>query len=699
MLSRLLLVAGLFAAPLTAQVYSPKVFLKGQVDSTDLHTLAQGIFAQAHATTPREKAEAIWRFFLTDGRFVRPGIWYHIAGWSYEEPKGEVLDPLKLLNSYGFGLCYQIAPLLEAVYDAAGFEDARVWFLTNHTVAEVFYEGAYHYFDSDLMGYNTIGKGKPKALPVAGVQDIAANANIILDHLDGNQSKGAVDNPWYPGDVADGAMRDIASYFTTTHDNWLFPFTRYPQGHSMDFTLRPGERMIRYFGAEEGLFYLPYKVDEKGAWQENPEQVLMYNIHTQDGPISRRDNRGWGTGRFEYHPVLSDAKAYYHTANLRLPDASHTPPAMARQEPGKPAIAIFEVESPYVFINAEFSMDVNLAEGGELTLETSTDHGISWDTGGSLKGPHQGAWKATPKIVARTLHGALNAVAGKYQYLLRLTLNGSGAAGDIQNVFLLSRFEMNPRILPALAKGRNELVYQPGPQHRRWTFPVRLDEADKAAFQFTNARYVAELSQGMLQPQPQKTAEILFELSAPDESPLTGFDAGGRFLDLRDQLAPDKRTAEVRGTELGLAKSDNEVSASLEWSVSPAGPYTALWKYNPAPQWKDGKPFQQLLRWPEVDRQVRNIPAGTRKIYVRYQLTNIALDDIRLAALAEPAVTSPALEVIHVWFENDKEHSHVEHIANLREEHPYTVALQPSGKLKNYAVIYNCPAPEHAAVP
>ena len=76
----------------------------GQPDTTNLKVLASDIYQQAHANTPREKAEAIWRFFLTDGRFVKPGFWYHIAGWAYEEPLGEVLDPIKLLNSYGFGL-------------------------------------------------------------------------------------------------------------------------------------------------------------------------------------------------------------------------------------------------------------------------------------------------------------------------------------------------------------------------------------------------------------------------------------------------------------------------------------------------------------------------------------------------------------------------------------------------------------------
>ena len=188
-----------------AQVCSPKVLLRNQIDASNLRTLSEGICEQAKARTPREKAEAIWRFFLTDGRFVKPGFWYHIAGWAYEEPAGEVLDPVKLLNSYGFGLCYHIAPLLEAVFEAAGFDDARVWFLTGHTVAEVFYDGAYHYFDSDMMGYNPIGQGIPKQLPVASVHQLEQDSGIILNKMlaPTRVDPSQVDSPWYPADVRD----------------------------------------------------------------------------------------------------------------------------------------------------------------------------------------------------------------------------------------------------------------------------------------------------------------------------------------------------------------------------------------------------------------------------------------------------------------------------------------------------------------
>jgi hypothetical protein len=91
------------------------VTARGQIAATSLESLVTGIYRSANATTPREKAEAIWRFFLTDRRFVKPGFWYHIAGWAYEEPKGEVLDAVKLLNSYGLDSAIDCTPLTRSI--------------------------------------------------------------------------------------------------------------------------------------------------------------------------------------------------------------------------------------------------------------------------------------------------------------------------------------------------------------------------------------------------------------------------------------------------------------------------------------------------------------------------------------------------------------------------------------------------------
>ena len=55
-----------------------------------------------------------------------------------------------------------------------------MWFLTGHTVTEVFYDGAYHHYDSDMLGYNPVGKGDPRRLPVASVRQIEKDGGIIL---------------------------------------------------------------------------------------------------------------------------------------------------------------------------------------------------------------------------------------------------------------------------------------------------------------------------------------------------------------------------------------------------------------------------------------------------------------------------------------------------------------------------------------
>ncbi|HKW97613.1 MAG TPA: hypothetical protein VJN43_07750 [Bryobacteraceae bacterium] len=659
----------LLAAALHAQVYSPRVLVKGQIDSSTLKTLADGIYRQAHAVTPREKAEAIWRFFLTDGRFVKPGFWYHIAGWAYEEPSGEVLDPVKLLNSYGFGLCYHIAPLLEAVYDAGGFEDARVWFLTGHTVTEVFYDGAYHYFDSDMLGYNSIGNGDPRRSPVASVHQIEQDGNIILSKLKGPRDVDArlVDAPWYPADVREGAMDGLAELFTTTQDNRLFPFKRYAPGHSMAFTLRPGERLIQYFRPEQpGLFYLPYKRAETG-WEEFPQEVAEYQIKTADGPRSQKDARHWSTGRIEYTPDLSDPAAYE---------------SQSRGE------SVLRVESPYVIIDSQVSLQVDPpSEAQGIEIATSTDGGKAWAEARRSSGARHGQWISAPRIEAHTEHGTLTAVSGHYSYLVRIKTGNA----RLNRMTITTYFQMNPRTLPALAAGTNQMVYRGGPVENRREIPVVLDRIKAFALRAENVGYVSEHAQGFLAPDKSSPAEIVFELTAPDGVPIGRFEAGGRFLDIRHGEAPDKLTAEVRKTAYDSSVPPAERSASLAWSLAPDGSYNELWHYDPSLHWKDGIPIDRTLRWPEVFREVDHLPNGAKRVYVRYRLNGIALDSLRLAVVSVEQRKSPQVEVTHLWHEGNAARSHVERIAEPWHEHYYSVQTSTASPIVNDAVIYYCP--------
>jgi hypothetical protein len=640
------------AAP--AQVYSPRVLLDGQPDPTDLVRFANGICARAGAATPRARAEAIWRFFLTDGRFVEPGFWYHIAGWAYEEPAGEVLDSLKLINSYGFGLCYHIAPLLADVWKAAGFADARVWFLTGHTVAEVFYDGAYHHYDSDMLGYSTLGRGSPRASTVASVHQLEADPSIILSKLKSPREVDPklVDQPWYPADVRAGAIGGLAGLFSTASDNSVFPFERSPAGYRPDFVLRPGERLVRYFHPERpDLYYLPYKFDGE-SWTEFPQEVAEYQIRTADGPRSQKDARTWGTGRLEYRPPLT----------------------------GEP-VQLVTVQSPYVIIDAAFELEADVANDSEhIELATSTDDGRTWSAAGALRRPFSGKWTAEPAILTRSAHGRRTAVSGRYGYLLRLTR--SPGAG-VRSLLLSTRVQLNPRTLPALANGHNQLTFQASTPRLRTPLAVSAAEAKESAVAVSGARFVSSRGQGYWMPSGTAPAEFVFRMSLC--KPIAAFDAGARFLDLSRSLGPDKFTAEVRA----VAPLDSaSAAASIAWSANREGPFHIIWTWDPHMRWKDDIAIDRTLLWPEVARRVLN--PGSSEVFIRYRLAGLAIDDFRLSAETIPAPGACPVEITHLWKENGSDRSATRRVPAGTLRMDYAIDTTPGAAVSNEAVILEC---------
>lgn len=680
-----------------AQVVNPWVVAAGQLDTRDLSRLTESLFARDSAVTPRQQALSIWNLLLTDGRFVPPGMFYHLGGWAYEEPEGEVLDPLKLINSYGCGLCYQVAPLLEALYDAAGFTEARCWFLTGHTVAEVFFDGRYNMLDADMLGFSTLGEEDPRTAPISAVLDLERDQRIILGKLlaPDRIDSAKVVLPWYPADVRAKAMDGYAGAFASRADNWLFPGQRYGAGHSMDFTLRPGERLVRFFEPEdEGLFYLPYMLVE-GQWRQFSEMMAQWKPDTWQGPHSQKDARRWATGRQEWRPRLDRRDSYYplwgegFNHHLELP--SQADGALGCDGEARTASAVFEMPGAYVLIDAEVALYAELSTPAHrLTVATSTDGGRSWVNAASLTGPHAGPWRTRAAVLDQTGHGVRSAVSGRYGYLVRLTLSGPGAAGQarLRDLQLTSLFQLNPRTLPALGRGPNTLVYRPGPPARRWELPVDLGRLRRFAYRVSGVHAVTEQSNLLLTPIDRgRDGELLFELAAPDSSELSEFNAGGRFLVIEGH-APEKRTAETRRTTLALG---GDPGGSLAWALSPEGPFTEIWRYDPRLDWADGRPVDRLLRWPEVDRRVAGLPPGTRRVYLRYRLRDMALDKLRLAVYTPaPAQQSP-LELTHLWRRDGAHHRQTIELADPAREQRYTIDTGRWGEIVNEAVILACP--------
>jgi hypothetical protein len=327
-------------------------------------------------------------------------------------------------------------------------------------------------------------------------------------------------------------------------------------------------------------------------------------------------------------------------------------------------------------------------------MEISVDGGRTWEAMDRIRGPFRGTWRARPRAKQRSQHGTLTAVTGVYGYLVRLTLGGSGPADALQidNIEISSRFQHNPRTLPPLAKGRNEIRYEAGPQHRRRPLPIRTDQIHRFAAILSGAEPISEGGQVILWPSGGGVGQAVFELSAPDGAQIGGLDAGARFLDLRDGLAPDKLTAETRVTKIGAAPAgSSRPRASLEWATSPAGPFHTVWQYDENPVWRDGLPVRQVLRWPEVDRRVREIPSGITKVWVRYRFQGMGLDSPRMAVYSTVPVRSETVEVTHVWFADGTRQEHTEHIAQPWLSRKYSVNTERPDRITNHALIIYCP--------
>jgi hypothetical protein len=100
--------------------------------------------------------------------------------------------------------------------------------------------------------------------------------------------------------------------------------------------------------------------------------------------------------------------------------------------------------------------------------------------------------------------------------------------------------------------------------------------------------------------------------------------------------------------------------------------------------------MDRLLRWPEVDRHVGEIPPGTRRVWVRYEMQGIAIDDFRLA-LTKAAGTSSPLTITQEWLENGTKKSHTERIAAGVRDMRYGIDIPKGVAVAREALIIECP--------
>jgi hypothetical protein len=169
-----LLLIGL-SSPLSAEVTSPWVTSEHVADTSSLEAFAN--HSAWKDLKGQERAIAIWKYLVDNETGV-----FHFSP-AREGPDRRdmqlhvVRDPVKMLNTYGYGFCGAFGPTTAGIFAGTGFEKARAIGIpgSNHCVTEVWYDNDWHYFDVDLRGVLFERDGKT----IASVRDVVEQPDLF----------------------------------------------------------------------------------------------------------------------------------------------------------------------------------------------------------------------------------------------------------------------------------------------------------------------------------------------------------------------------------------------------------------------------------------------------------------------------------------------------------------------------------------
>jgi len=280
-------------APVTLRFIGPVQDLRIQDEGLppvgDLDALIAHIVRDAK--TDREKAEALFHFIVNDMK-----DWYYPA-----QGIDLTVEDLKVLIwNFGFGYCYDMGRLQAGLWAKAGLR-SRIVGWPQHTLAEVFYDGAWRLYDLQHRSFYLKEDGS-----VAGFHELQAEDELFYQGLN-EYGLDAIAYPphhmvhWYA--IADPKFED-----SQDGEHW-----KAEKDFSID--LRPGE-MFEILYTHPGVMYHP------DSWA---------NYY---GEMTLRKSPPWPVqGRLVYVPAWTNHKAQW--------EAVQTPN-------GKPGWAM-TMRNPYIF--------------------------------------------------------------------------------------------------------------------------------------------------------------------------------------------------------------------------------------------------------------------------------------------------------------------------------------------------------------
>lgn len=422
-----------FVSHTEAQVHNLKVVTDASPDYSDLRSLVYS--ATSRWETPEQKCWAMFYWNHIARRQTNPIMLHGMA----------LTDPIRQFNDYGYTMCSTISGCEQSIWEAMGLKH-RYWDISNHTVAEVFYDGRWHMYDNSLSALYTLCDGKT----LAGVEDIGKDG--ACEKSGGKTERGHVakyhcltatsPHGFLIGADTARSLEEESRCFNPNGLKLRTYFYDWDAGHRYILNLRPNESYTRHYtsqGTSPG-FYIPND-NGKDPELKNPRYKLR------------------GNGQWSFKPSLgADWQTLIHSASNIAPANG----GLSAQNAASGEV-IYKITSANVttsqIINASFAVK------GKAIISVSTDNGLHWKD--VWTNDKTGDVAATVSLVDDpTKPDPLFQITGSYESLVRITLADATLTSlDIQTITAL-----NAKTQPRLNLGRNTIHVGAGEQTESTVF-------------------------------------------------------------------------------------------------------------------------------------------------------------------------------------------------------------------------------------
>jgi hypothetical protein len=512
----------------------------------------------------------------------------------------QIRDPVKLINVYGYGYCGILGPTIAGVCEQMGIGPSRTLTLPgwHHVVGETFYDGAWHYLDLDVRAAFRRADGR-----------LASMVEAQRDDVLWRQSDRRL---FFPLDPIDQVRE---TYRTTPVNHY---YGHHYSGHTMDYILRQGETLTRWWTPQQGRWHhdAAYHEDEyfRGLFQREPRgpkcKHAGWTIHTH------------GNGRFVYRPDLTSRSSDFDDGVYDFDNVVVSPNGLTLQKPGR-GFAIFEVRSPYVIVPlvGDMTTTADDREASVVKLDATGAHlAVSIDNGLT--------WIDSPDN--RREYDLTSHVSGRYAYLLKLSLAGQPAEALVRNLDITTWVQLAPASLPGLRNGVNRMEFRNGDHYGLQTRVTEIHPNGNDRSELLKYLHEPPADYDPARKTERIKGELLVKVQAPPRSKIAWFSAGGNFNAQQGEAAGQTRNRMEYALE-----APRDFTEFYRADV-PAG--QAHWHYN-------------------ADR-VLKLNAPSRKVYLRYT-GDPGVNNVRIYAHSVddvPAVESPVV-ITHEWSENGERKS------------------------------------------